>query len=306
MEAYLKVHQGEPAFYGQSRGLIAVWGREAEQFLNGMVTNDIRKANERTALKAAFANAKGRLLAIVRIKRVNERFLFETDEQTHEKILNHLLKFTLAGDFFVEDLSRKHRFFRGFNLTAGDFQTFGKLISFESAFGEDFFVENNDQEDFLRKIDEIGAKQLSSDEFETLRIEAGEPKYGVDMDETTVVPELGIEGLISYNKGCYIGQEIIARIHFRGHVAKELKGLIFDEKMISLESLELLSLDGKSAGHITSLTFSPYLDAAIALAYVRYDYLAEGTRLKVQDRNVTVKSLPFVNFSRKRAKANES
>ena len=72
------------------------------------------------------------------------------------------------------------------------------------------------------------AVAIDDETYETLRIESGIPKYGVDMDETTIVPELGLDGLISYNKGCYIGQEIIARIHFRGHVAKRLTGLALD------------------------------------------------------------------------------
>jgi folate-binding protein YgfZ len=125
-----------------------------------------------------------------------------------------------------------------------------------------------------------------------LRIENGEPKYGVDMDETTIVPELGIDGLISYNKGCYIGQEIIARIYFRGHVAKQLTGVILEEKVEP--NAELKTIESKNAGKITSVTYSPKLDKYIALAFVRYDYLAEGTELKVEGINAKVKNLPFV------------
>ena len=124
------------------------------------------------------------------------------------------------------------------------------------------------------------------------------------MDETTIVPELGLDGLISYNKGCYIGQEIIARIHFRGHVAKRLTGLVLSEPPASAGGqiadevvrvpIELTAPEGKPAGRITSLTFSPKLDKTIALAYVRYDYLAEGTLLMAGDGSATVKELPFI------------
>src|SRR2546428_12226658 len=78
--------------------------------------------------------------------------------------------------------------------------------------------------------DENGCLPISGELYEVLRIENGIPLYGVDMDETTIVPELGLDGLVSYNKGCYIGQEIIARIHFRGHIAKKLTGLTFEEE----------------------------------------------------------------------------
>ena len=143
------------------------------------------------------------------------------------------------------------------------------------------------------------AVEISDELYEILRIENGLPLYGVDMDETTIVPELDLPDAISYSKGCYIGQEIIARIHFRGHVAKKLTGLILREAepeavATGLIGQDLKSSDGKSAGKITSVTFSPKLQKTIALAYVRYEFLSEGTELKVGDLTATVKSLPFV------------
>ena len=138
---------------------------------------------------------------------------------------------------------------------------------------------------------------MSTDLQETLRIENGVPIYGIDMDETTIVPELGLDGLISYNKGCYIGQEIIARIHFRGHVAKRLTGLVSEPGAIATgfsPGAELTTKDGKNAGQITSVTFSPKLDKQIALAFVRYDYLSAGTELTAGESSVTVTDLPFI------------
>jgi folate-binding protein YgfZ len=118
------------------------------------------------------------------------------------------------------------------------------------------------------------------------------------MDETTIVPELGIDGLISYNKGCYIGQEIIARIHFRGHIAKKLTGLVLSGPEAaptwSPAEPELTTPEGKNAGRITSITFSPKLATTIALGFVRYDYLAEGTELIVGDAKCVVNDLPFL------------
>jgi len=111
------------------------------------------------------------------------------------------------------------------------------------------------------------------------------------MDETTIIPELGVEEMISYKKGCYIGQEIIARIHFRGHVAKRLTGLVVDKK---ITETDLTTMEGKNAGRITSVAYSPRLERTIALAYVRYDYLAAGTELKVEDTPTTVTELPFI------------
>src|SRR4051794_31999410 len=101
-------------FRETDRGLVAVWGKEAVQFLNGMITNDVAKLEDGTEMLAAFPNAQGRLLAIVRVRRDAERFLFETEEATREKVFNNLFRFTFAGDFFVEDLSRQYRFFQLF------------------------------------------------------------------------------------------------------------------------------------------------------------------------------------------------
>ncbi|GIU81471.1 MAG: hypothetical protein D6687_03015 [Acidobacteria bacterium] len=294
-DVYRQIHQGKPAVYEEKRGLIAVWGKESVQFLNGMVTNDVKKIQENEQISAAFANAQGRLQAIVRIKRVGEKLILETEKITHERIFQHLSRFTLAGDFFVEDLSAGYHFFRFLNFYPNTDKY--NAIKFDSIFGIDLFVPTERVEEF-RNVELKDCLKISDGVYEIIRIEAGEPRYGVDMDESTVVPELGFENLISYKKGCYIGQEIIARIHFRGHIAKQLMGLVFDEKEVSLQSREqLFASDNKSAGFVTSTVFSPFFDKTIGLGYVRYDYLSEGTRLSVGNYSVTVRKLPFLRYA---------
>ena len=296
LNKYHQIRSGEIGFYEQKRGLIGVSGKEAVQFLNGLITNDVAKLEDGAQMSAAFPNAQGRLSAIVRVGRRGDRFLFETAAETREKVFNNLFRFTFAGDFFVEDLSDGYQYFE---VQSEQFKVNGQeKIVFESSVGFDCFVPNEAAADFLTELKSQNAVEISDDLYENLRIENGVPKYGVDADETTIVPELGIENLISYQKGCYIGQEIIARIHFRGHVAKQLTGLLLSEPLSvageSAADQEIKSLDGKSAGKITSITFSPKLDCYVALAYVRYDYLAEGTTLKTGDATATVKHLPFI------------
>jgi len=258
-----------------------------------MITNDVAKIEENSQMSAAFPNANGRLLAVVRVLRKDDKFLFETEDATHEKVFNNLFRFTYAGDFLVKDLSENFRFFRISNFKS----EISDALIVHTNFGADYFVPKDSAENFKAELLNKNAVEMRGELYEVLRIENGIPLYGVDMDETTIVPEIGLENLISYNKGCYIGQEIIARIHFRGHVAKQLTGLILSEPSAVADGLigqELKSLDGKNAGRITSATFSPKLNRFIALAYVRYDYLAEGTELKVNDLTATVKDLPFV------------
>jgi len=291
IEDYEKIRNGAVGFYQQKRGLIEVSGKEAIQFLNGLITNDVAKLEENALMLAAFPDAKGRLIAVVRVLRKDDKFLFETEESTHEKVYNNLFRFTFAGDFIVEDLSEKFEYFSLFN-----FKSEISDLKFDTKFGEDIFVAKGELKEFENSI------EISDELYEILRIEQGIPLYGVDMDETTIVPELGIEELISYKKGCYIGQEIIARIYFRGHVAKQLTGLILSEPPAvagelnteQIQNSELKSPEGKNAGRITSVTFSPKLNKTIALAYVRYEFLAEGTELKIGDQTATVKNLPFV------------
>ena len=294
LQKYLTVRENGNGYYEQKRGLIAVWGKEAGRFLNGLVTNDVEKLEDGAQLRAAFPNAQGRLLAAVRVIRTGDRFLFETEETTHEKVFNNLFRFTFAGDFFVEDLSEKYLYFE---VQSAEFKVQSSdLIKFESKVGADYFVPVEAAEGFIRELREQHAVEVSDQTYEVLRVENGIPRYGFDMDETTIVPELGIDGQISYNKGCYIGQEIIARIYFRGHVAKQLRGVILDNENAKAEpGDELKSLEGKNAGRITSVAFSPKLQKTIALAFVRYDYLAEATELKVNEEAVKVKELPFIS-----------
>ena len=293
---YNHVRDGGLGFYEQKRGLIAVWGKEAVQFLNGLITNDVAKLEDDAQMLAAFPNAQGRLLAIVRVMRKGEKFFFETEEATHEKVFQNLFRFTFAGDFFVEDLSDQYRSFLifGSQLIADSSES----LVFDDRGSKLYFVPVS--ENFLGKLADANAVEITDELHEVLRIENGIPKDGVDMDETTIVPELGLEGLISYNKGCYIGQEIIARIHFRGHVAKQLTGLVLSVPPASADGLtpgtELKTVDGKNAGRITSVTYSPKLAKTIALAYVRYDHLAEGTELKAADATATVMDLPFIRY----------
>jgi folate-binding protein YgfZ len=291
--SYEIIRNSGVGFYQQKRGLLKVSGKEAVQFLNGLITNDVAKLEDGAQMSAAFPNVQGRLLAFVRVLRKGDKFLFETEETTHEKVFQNLFRFTFAGDFFVEDLSENYNYFE-VQGSKSEVQN-SDFIVFESNRGKDYFVPKNAAENFVNGLKAQTAVEISDELYEVLRIENGVPKYGVDIDETTVVLETGLDEAVNFNKGCYIGQEIIARIHFRGHVAKKLTGLIFDDENADVKpNDEIKSLEGKNAGKITSVIFSPKLEKKIALAFVRYDYLAENTELKTGELTAKVKTLPFI------------
>lgn len=302
-----------------NRGLIEVSGGEAEMFLTGLITNDVKSLQENTWMHAALPNAQGRLLALVKVWKRDGKFYFETEDKTYETVLKNLDRFTLAGDFKVKDLSKEFVCFsiQGKEISDLKFQISDagnqiletefegkKLVVLNFAdIGEKGFycyVHKKTAELFRNYLRESGVQTVSEQTFEVLRIEAGLPLYGIDMDDSTVVPEIGLPDVINYTKGCYIGQEVIARIYFRGHVAKQLTGLVFEDlseppaSAGGLIGAEIRSPDDKNAGRITSGTFSPKLNKVIALAYVRYAYLEEGTELKAGDHSAKVKNLPFV------------
>jgi tRNA-modifying protein YgfZ len=302
LEIYNHIRTGGAGAIELARGLFAVSGKEAVQFLDGMITNDMKTLGDGAQILAAFPNAQGRLLAVVRILRHGDRFLVETEEATREKVFNNLFRFTYAGDFFVEDLSENYRFMQVWNF---DSSLPDSVLRYAGRGFTTWAIPHDEWASFNRTITDRPYVEILDEVYEALRIESGIPKYGIDMDENTIVPELGLDGMISYTKGCYIGQEIIARIHFRGHVAKRLTGLIFDQSVgkkaetppvgsVPQPENELMAGDGKNAGRMTSITHSPKLEKPIALAFVRYDYLSAGTELAVGGSRAVVNDLPFL------------
>ena len=145
----------------------------------------------------------------------------------------------------------------------------------------------------------VGGRACGWTAFEIARVEAGIPRFGVDMDETNIPLECGIEArAVSYQKGCYIGQEVINRIHSIGHVNRELRGLRLAEEPQTLPARgDKLFHAGKEVGHVTSAVRSPALNATIALGYVRREANAVGTELRLRtgagERVATIVTLAF-------------
>ena len=114
INAYDQIRSGRAGFYEHPRGLIEVHGKEAVQFLDGMITNDMKTLKDGGQMLAAFPNAEGRLLAVVRVQRQGDRFFIETEAATREKLYQNLFRFTFAGDFFAEDMSEQFKYFEIF------------------------------------------------------------------------------------------------------------------------------------------------------------------------------------------------
>jgi folate-binding protein YgfZ len=309
-----------------SRARILVSGSEAVMFLNGLITNDMKTLAVNSWMPAAFANVQGRLLAAVRIAHRADGFLIDTESATRETVITLLDRFTLAGDFHLQDLTDETAMFsvqgRGapeiisrvfggeaanverqkiVNTQFGDATVNVIRATHTAEDGFDLFVEANNSSKFHDALTAAGAAPISDATFETLRIEAGVPLYGIDMDENNVVTETNMDDAVSFTKGCYLGQEIIVRIKHRGHVAKKLSGVVLADSTPVPRNSKIISSDGKEIGRVTSSTFSPRLERAIALGYLKYDYLAAGTEVKVatpeSETSAIVAELPLVRGS---------
>ena len=146
---------------------------------------------------------------------------------------------------------------------------------------------------------QLGGRACGWDALEFARIEAGIPRFGVDMDENTLPPEAGLDTrAVSYTKGCYIGQEVLARIRTYGQVAKALRGLrLRDDLPVLPVKGDKVFKDGKEVGSITSAIASPTFKANLALAYVRREANAHGTELTLRttagESAARIVELPF-------------
>ena len=171
--------------------------------------------------------------------------------------------------------------------------------------GYDLFVPNNSlgavADKLIAAAKQIGGRACGWQAFETARIEAGIPRFGVDMDETNLPLECGpaLRDAVSYNKGCYIGQEVINRIHSFGHVNRELRGLrLTDPASAGLplpQRSDKLFHNGKEVGYVTSAVKSPAF-GNIALGYVRREANQIGTELTLQgtgESTAKIVELPF-------------
>jgi folate-binding protein YgfZ len=282
-----------------SRSRIRVSGSEATMFLNGLITNDIKNARENRWLPAVFPTVQGRLIGAVRILREKD-FLIDTENASLDAILKSISKFTLAGDFRVTDVTSEIALLTVQGRRAAEvIQAVDNATVIRATHtaedGFDLLADASRRALLTEKLVAAGVGFVSPETLEVLRIEAGIPRHGQDMDETNVVLEANLDDAISYTKGCYLGQEIIIRIKHRGHVAKKLTGLKFDQTVDSGATVR--SDEGKEIGRVTSVTYSPTLESTIALGYVKYEYLAAGTRVRAGDIAGTVTDLPFVRGS---------
>ena len=305
MTEYEAVRDGSAGLIDLSatRGRIRVSGSEATMFLNGLITNDVKNLAQNRWMPAVFPTVQGRLIGAVRVIRGSEpAFLIDTETASHEAVLKTLSRFTLAGDFKVADVTSETALLsvqgekaaeaveKVFETPVSELPTNGVVeasvtiirASHTGEEGFDIIAGASRKAELQQALETAGAQPIGADTFEILRVEAGIARFGQDMDETNVVPETNLDDAVSFTKGCYVGQEIIVRIKHRGHPAKKLTQLRFETDQQIEPGAVILSTENQEIGRVTSAVVSPR-QGSIGLGYVRYEYIADGTRVIVGD-----------------------
>jgi folate-binding protein YgfZ len=315
------------------RSRICLVGNDRARFLHGQVTNDVKKLRAGEGCYSALTTAKGKMESDLNIYALADELLLDFEPGLTGKISQRLEKFIVADDVQIVDAAphygllsvqgtKAENVIHNLNLfseiPAKPFvsvkisdATLGEIYLMNRArlgtSGFDLFVPNNSLGAVMDKLvaaaKAIGGRACGWMAFETARIEAGIPRFGVDMDETNIPLECGIESrAVSYNKGCYIGQEVINRIHTIGHVTRELRGLRLADPAGAGVPLpqrgDKLFHAGKEVGYVTSAVKSPALNANIALGYVRREANQIGNELTLRtaagESPAKIVELPFV------------
>ena len=244
-----------------ARSRLRVTGADRVDFLHGQCTNDIKKLQAGQSCYAAFLNAKGKMRGEGQVICLADSFLLEVNLG----LAPSLEKFIITEDVVIEDVS----------ATMGEWLIVGGKADDRS----------NDAASFQHPLGCVvigGAPMtatMDAQALEVLRIEAALPKWGVDMDENTIPNEAGLEvRAISYDKGCYIGQETIARIKTYGHVNRHLVQLGFSGEAIPVRG-DKLFVEGREVGQVTSAVHSMRLGKPLALGYVRREFATTGAKL---------------------------
>jgi folate-binding protein YgfZ len=287
------------------RGRLCLLGADREKFLHGQVTNEVLRLEPGRGCYAALVSAKGRVETDLFVFKLTDEILLDFEPGLAGKVTERLEKFIIAEDVQIVDVSTLYGLLslQGPRaetvLAATEWVTDipneplrwtkavlpeGDLyIARNDRFGlpaYDLFVPAGALDEVAAKCLRGGAVWVGTEAREMARIENGIPRFGVDMDETNLAPETGIQNrAISYAKGCYIGQEVIARIRTYGQVAKALRLLRLAPGGDLPEKGVKLMREGKEVGYITSSTHSPRHGARVALAYVRKEANAVGTDL---------------------------
>jgi tRNA-modifying protein YgfZ len=295
---------GKAIFFDLStRAKFRVTGTDCFRFLNGQITNDLRKASETVAIEACVLNAKGKLNAHIALSALGEAFLVDVDPGLREILRARLERYIIADDVEIEDVTDEFSLFHVLT-DESPLLEHSRIVSVRRLAGAGWDVWSDAaRHGALRHELSSAFNFIDSAATEIMRIEQGIPRWGRELTEEIIPIEANLEQrTIDYEKGCYIGQEVISRMKMSGQTNKRLCGLVSLDGTPLQQGMKLAAptTPGKEAGWITSAARSERLGKEIALSYVRRGFNDPGTTLdalapNLPDRSsVEVVSLPFL------------
>ncbi len=264
-----------------ARGRLTAHGRDAARFLHNVTSNDIKKIAPAAGCYAFLLTSKGRIeadLSIFRLpdphwySRAPSSFLIDTEPELREKVLRHLLKYKVADQVEFEDVTGQTATIgvEGPSAEAVHLPEGRRIVLPFTVTGQPGFrvwCAAEMKPEIVAQLEAAGAHPATPEDARTVRIENGRPRYGEDISDQNLPQETQQLQAVSFNKGCYIGQEIVERIRSQGHVNRKLVRLELDAAEPPAPGTKL-AVDGAEA-EVTSAVYSPEFKKVIALAYTR-------------------------------------
>jgi folate-binding protein YgfZ len=289
-------------------GLIKLTGNDRVSWLQGMITNDVEKLRPGTGCYAAHLTPQGKIVAHMIVVKDEDALWLSLERAAIPRLIDAFDKLLIMEDVHLADASDAYSILRivGPNAEKAASEWLAAAVGLQELFshrkidasrvvvsqlGYDIWVPRGQADGVLRFLAQHDVTVIDHGTWDVLRTEAGIPVYGVDIDETTTMPELGEKG-ISYDKGCYIGQEVVAKVKYIGHVNRRFVGLLIAGNELP-ELKSAIRKGGREVGYVTTALFSPGLKKPIALGFVSRSAYAAGSEVEVGAGVATIVDLPF-------------
>lgn len=270
------------------RTFLRLTGADRAAFLHGQVSQDVLCLAPGQSARAAMLSTTGHILADLFVHAQSDFLLVEADPDCLPRLHETLELYLITEDVQIADASAEWQLLSLRGPNSGDFsRSAGFAVPVEN--GVNLYVPTADAPAAREQLLTAGVVPVSPEVAEILRVEDGQPVWGLELSNAVLLPEAGIPDRVSYTKGCYVGQEIVARLHARGHVNKELRGVLLDNDApiphagatLHLPQ-DTLSGAGREVGRITSAVLSPRFGGrALCLAYIRRESWDNGTAVDV-------------------------
>lgn len=272
-----------------TRARFVVSGRDRARYLHNVASNDVKSMTPGSSCYAFLLTPQGRIQADLHLFCFADRFLIDTEPDLREKVPPLILKYKVADQVELEDVTAETAAMgvEGPKATeireavsAPEFTVLDASVTGQPGFR--IFCTADAFPEVVRRVEAAGAVAATAEDARAVRIENGKPRYGEDIRETSLPQETQQMQAVSFEKGCYLGQEIVERIRAMGHVNKLLVRLEMEAAGVVAAGTKL-TVDGKEAGEITSAVVSPESGRVAALAYVRTPHAQAGTVLQAGD-----------------------